>query len=481
MPQPSVPAPARAGRPRARLAGGLFLVGVGLAGCTVGPFYHRPEIAAPAAWRDAADAGSPAAPVAWPARDWWRGFKSPPLEDLIARAERANDDLGAALARVTEADAEVRVAGAPLLPAIDANGSGARQHQVVPGLGPNPVSANSFAAGLSASYVLDFWGKNRAARDAARFAAAASRYDRETVRLTVLSGVATTYFGALEARDRLRLAEQNLVIAQRVLRGLTLEQSVGTATALDVAQETTAVATLSATIPPLRQQYAQSLDALAVLVGEAPEGLTLPETTLNELAEPDVQPGLPSELLARRPDVAEAEAELRAANANIVNARAAFFPTISLTAGGGYASGALGALLSPATRVYDLGLGITQPIFQGGALLGQYDYTQARYRELLADYHKTVISAFSNVEDALVALRETGEQLARQREATTSAERAFALSQSQFRAGIINILTLLNTQTAMFSAEDALLQVKDLRLQALINLYTALGGGWTTA
>jgi NodT family efflux transporter outer membrane factor (OMF) lipoprotein len=209
--------------------------------------------------------------------------------------------------------------------------------------------------------------------------------------------------------------------------------------------------------------------------------VTLPEGTLNDLAEPDVRPGLPSELLARRPDVAEAEATLKAANADIAGARAAFFPTISLTAAGGYASGALGALVSPATRVYDIGAGLTQPIFEGGALVGQYSYTKARYRELLADYHKTVLTAFSNVEDALIALRETGDQLQRQQEATTSAQRAFDLSQTQFRAGTINILTLLNTQAALFSTEDALLQVKYLRLQALINLFTALGGGWTIA
>jgi NodT family efflux transporter outer membrane factor (OMF) lipoprotein len=190
---------------------------------------------------------------------------------------------------------------------------------------------------------------------------------------------------------------------------------------------------------------------------------------------------LPSELLARRPDVAEAEAQLRAANANIVEARAAFFPSISLTADGGYASAALGALVSPATRVYDLGVGVTQPIFQGGALLGQYRYTQARYRELLSDYHKAVLTAFSNAEDALIALRETGDQLQRQQEAASSARRAFELSQAQFKAGTINILTLLNTETALFSTEDALLQVKYLRLQALVNLFSALGGGWTKA
>jgi NodT family efflux transporter outer membrane factor (OMF) lipoprotein len=448
-----------------------------LLGCSLGPRYRHPDTPVPAAWRTTADPGA----AQWPATQWWRGFRSPPLEALINGAEQANDDLGAAVARVAEADAQVRIAGAPLLPSLDATGAGARQHQVVAGLGPTPVNANVFSAEFSASYVLDFWGKNRAALNAARFTAQASRYDRETIRITVLASVASSYFQALEARDRLAVAERNLGIAQRVLRGLSFERTVGTATALDVAQQATTVATLSASIPPLREQLGQTLDALGVLVGQPPETLELAPATLNDLAEPEVSPGLPSELLARRPDVAEAEAALQAANANIAAARAAFFPNISLTASGGYASGALGALVSPATRVYDVGASVTQAIFQGGALLGQYGYTKARYRELLADYHKAVITAFSNVEDALIALKETGDQLQRQQEAATSARRAFELSQTQFKAGTINILTLLNTETALFSTEDALLQVKYLRLQALVNLFSALGGGWTKA
>jgi NodT family efflux transporter outer membrane factor (OMF) lipoprotein len=400
---------------------------------------------------------------------------------LILEAERANDDLAAAVARVAQADAEVRIAGAALLPALNADGAATRQRQIVAGLGPEPITGNAFTAAFSASYALDFWGKNRAALNAARYTAEASRYDRDTIRLTVLTSVATTYFQAIEARDRLNVAESNLVLGQRVLRGLTLEQTVGTATALDVAQQATTVATLSATIPPLRQQLGQSLDALAVLVGQAPEALDLPLNTLNELSEPDVVPGLPSELLARRPDVAEAEAQLKAANADIAVARAAFFPSIQLTAGGGYASGALASLINPGGRVWDMSAAVTQPIFQGGALRGQYAYSKARYRELVADYHKTVISALGNVEDALVALEQTGDQLQRQQEAAFSARRAFELSQAQFKAGTINILTLLNTQTALFTTEDSLLQVKFLRLQALINLFSALGGGWTAA
>ena len=193
---------------------------------------------------------------------------------------------------------------------------------------------------------------------------------------------------------------------------------------------------------------------------------------------PPVRPGLPSELLARRPDVAEAEAQLIAANANIAAARAAFFPSITLTASGGYESAALANLLTPANRVWSLGAGVMQPIFQGGALVGQYQLARGHYEELLADYHKAVISALANVEDALVAVGQTREQVERQQQATLTAQRAYEFANKQMRAGTINVLTLLNTETALFSARDALAQAKYAHLQALVSLYQALGGGW---
>jgi outer membrane protein TolC len=183
-------------------------------------------------------------------------------------------------------------------------------------------------------------------------------------------------------------------------------------------------------------------------------------------------------LLARRPDVAEAEEQLVSANANIAAARAAFFPSFDLTASGGYESTALGALLSPATRVWALSASVSQTIFDHGALSGQYQYSRARYDELLSDYHKTVLTALGNVEDGLVAVQQTAEQELRQQDATDKARRAFEFAQLQFQAGTTNVLTMLNTETALFSAQDALVQGKFAHMQALLNLYQALGGGW---
>jgi NodT family efflux transporter outer membrane factor (OMF) lipoprotein len=341
-----------------------------------------------------------------------------------------------------------------------------------------PVTFNQFGVQASASYQLDFWGKNRAAFNAARFTATATRYDRATVELTVMTSVAITYFQAIELHDRLNVAEQDLSTAQTILKDLTFEATVGTANALDVAQQATTVAVINASIPPLRQQLRQTLDALAILVGRMPQELEAPGGTLSDLSEPVVGPGLPSELLARRPDVAAAEAQLMAANANIQVARAAFFPSIDLTAGGGFVSSALSGLISPGNQVFSLTGTVAQNIFQGGALVGGYRLNKGRYDELLSNYHKSVISAFSNVEDALVATEQTAEQYRRQQDAVTKARRAYEITEIQLHAGTVNALTVLNTQSALFSAEDALVQVRFAHLQALVQLFNALGGGW---
>ncbi len=405
----------------------------------------------------------------------------------MSQAQAANDDIAAAIARIREADAQARIAGAPLLPSLELDGDGTRQRAMQTTLSPagrlvsQPGTFNTFTTGLSASYEIDFWGKNRALHNAAQMAAMASRYDRATVELTVMQSVASTYFQALELRDRLKVAHDNVASARDTLKGLQLEAQVGTVTALDVAQQETTVATLEAAIPPLNQQFGQTLDALAILVGKQPEAVDVTSGTLADLAVPPVTPGMPSELLARRPDVAQAEAQLIAANANIAAARAAFFPTINLTADGGFASAALSTLFNPVSRVWSATAGVTQPIFEGGALVGQYQLNKGRYDELVADYHKAVISAFGNVEDALVSVQQTAEQLQRQQEAVATARHAYELTQAQFHAGTINILIVLGTETALFTAEDTLVQVKYSHLNSLVALFSALGGGWQRA
>jgi outer membrane protein, multidrug efflux system len=444
---------------------------VALAGCSVGPAYKRPDIALPAQWRDAGNGTS----GVWPSAEWWHGFGSARLDELIAEAERSNDDLGVAIARVQEADAQARIAGAPLLPSLDLTADATRERVQINGV---KGTINVFNPALTASYELDFWGKNRASRAAARATANASRFDRETVALTVVSSVATTYFQTLEFRDRLAVAEENLANGRMILQGLQLEETAGIVTGLDVAQQETTVALLQAAIPPLQQQFRQAVNALAVLLGRTPESIDVDTGTLNALTIPQVVDGLPSQLLARRPDVAESEQQLIAANADITVARAALFPSIQLTASGGYTSAALTSLINPAARVWELSAGLTQPIFHGGALRGQVAFSNARYAELLSTYHKTVISALGNVENALIAAQQTKEQQARQQEAVERARRAFQFAQTQMSAGTVNVLAVLNTENALFSAQDELVQIQYLHLQSLVDLFTALGGGW---
>jgi outer membrane protein, multidrug efflux system len=474
----------------------VFLLALALTACYVGPRYKRPETPQVPQWKQSsgdestapadenaaktsAESLAPPAPNAagvWPATEWWHGFGSAQLDQLIKDAQLNNDDLKGAAARVEEADAQARIAGAPLLPAIALEGDATRQRAQVSGLGPQTF--NSFSPVVTASYQLDFWGKNRAARYAALAAARASRFDQQTVALTLVSSVATTYFQALELRDRIKVARQNVANSEKVLQGLKMQRDAGIATGLDVAQQETTVALLHASIPPLVQQLRQDVFALAVLLGKTPESIDVDDGTLASLTLPAVVEGMPSELLARRPDVASAEQQLVEANANIGVARAALFPSIQLTADGGYASSQLANLFIPGSRIWSVSAGLTQPIFQGGALRGQLTFSKARYTELLTTYHKTLLTAFSNVEGALVATQQIAEQERRQQDAVEKAQRAYQFAQTQMSAGTVNILTVLNTENALFSAQDELVQVQYLRLQAIVNLYTALGGGW---
>ena len=235
------------------------------AACSVGPEYRHPAADFPAGWNDSQGK------TLWPTTTWWYGFSSPELNRLIAKAQQGNFDIAAAVARVQEADAQARIAGAPLLPSVGVGGNAVRERTVSAGTSSNGQTYNQFAPGLAASYELDFWGKNRAAAEAAQATASASRYNRATIELTTMTAVGTEYFLALELQDRLGIAQENLDNAESTLKGLRSEMEAGTETSLDVAQQDVVVATLSAAVPPLRQQLRQTIDALAILTGQAPE------------------------------------------------------------------------------------------------------------------------------------------------------------------------------------------------------------------
>jgi NodT family efflux transporter outer membrane factor (OMF) lipoprotein len=331
---------------------------------------------------------------------------------------------------------------------------------------------------LNASYTLDFWGHNRALIRAAEYLATGSRFDREVIALSTLVTVADTYFLVLEGQDRLRIAKENLKSTEDILKIVQDRLSNGTAAALDVAQQASLVAIQRAAIPPLVEQIQQNIAALALLVGRAPAGLTVMGGSMYKLTLPRVTPGLPSELLERRPDIREAEAKLASADANVDAARTAFFPTIQLTGQAGFASLMLKTLFGPGAALYTVAASLTQPIFDGGTLLGQLDLQLGTREELLQNYRKSVISAFTDVERALVAVQQTTLQEALQRVAVAESRRAFDLSAEKLHQGTIDLTTLLSVEETLFLQQDTLVQVRFARLQALVSLFQALGGGW---
>ncbi|WP_460449324.1 efflux transporter outer membrane subunit [Alsobacter sp. SYSU BS001988] len=411
---------------------------------------------------------------------WWRAFRSPELTRIMEAVETDNFDIGAAAYRIVQADAQARIAGAALLPTLDGAANASRIRSAGSG-GGRGTERNLFATSLSASYEIDFWGKNRAALTAAQNAAQASRFDRDTVALSTLATTATTYFNLLGAQDRLRIARDNLASASRVLALIRERVAVGTATSLDEAQQATVVAQLRAAIPPLEQQIEQDASTLAVLLGRAPERVAIKGGGVARVAFPRIDPGLPSELLARRPDVRSAEEQLAAASADVTVARAQFYPSIQLTGQGGFESLALKSLFGPGAGFYTLAAGLAQPIFSGGRLEGQLQQAQGRQSELLELYRKSIVSAFADVERALVAVRQLARQEQLEAQAVESSRKAYQISEQRLREGTVDIVTVLNTQSSLFQSLDALAQVRIARLQAIVALYQALGGGWDLA
>jgi len=439
---------------------------------TLGGCLHKelsdPALDIPLTYRAAR--GKPHA--ALPKLDWWRSFRSPELTALIEEAQIGNLDIAAAVARIIQADAQARIAGAPLLPLIDFDASATRAR--APG-GPDRATLR---VALNASYEIDFWGKNRATLRAAEELAVASRYDREVVALSTLAAVANQYFVVLASQDRLRIAQDNLRAAVRVLDAIKQRREVGTASELDVAQQESVVATQRAVLPTLEQLVLQNKNTLAVLIGRAPEYANIRGGSLSRLPLPQVTPGLPSELLTQRPDIREAEAQLASSDANVYAARAAFLPSIQLTGQGGFASNALKNLFSPQAAFYSVAASLTQPIFDGFRLKGLLNQAQGRQEELLQHYRQSVIAAFADVENALVAVQQMAERERRQREVVESSRRAFDLSETRLREGTIDLVTLLNTQATLFQAQDTLAIVRLARFQATVSLFQALGGGW---
>ncbi len=467
---------------------GALLLACALAACGVGPTYHRPKLDIPTAYT----APQPVPAPTPPPPDWWRGFGAPDLNRLIALAEQGSPDIQAAIARVVQADQATRVAGSPLLPGITGTATQSYQRtgnssssSLLAGLPagftlnePHYTETRTYSAELNASYEVDFWGMNRDAFRAAQAASLASRYDQQTVRLTTLSAIATTYFQALSYRERLAIAQHNLTAAAHILDAYRAELQYGTADALDVSQQEALVAGYRAQLPAFESDYRQQVIALAILVGIPPERITLGPARLLDLKLPPVTPGIPADILRRRPDVANAEAQLVSQNQTVRQDFANFFPSLTLTASGGVSSLALSTITGPGTVVASLISQLTQTIFDNGLKSGTLGEAKGRYRELAADYVKAVLQALSDVETALTQQSFDANQESLESEAVRTAQRSADIVRAQLQVGTVNIVTVLNTETTLFNDQDTLAQVRLSRFLALVSLYKALGGGW---
>jgi NodT family efflux transporter outer membrane factor (OMF) lipoprotein len=422
----------------------------------------------------------------WPTKDWWHGFGSTELDGLISDAEKNNLDIAVAAADVLEAQAQANIQRSALFPSITLDSTATRQQSPASRISSGGVTVaspastyNSFGIAANASYALDFWGLARDNLRAADESLRSSRYNQEVVALTTVSGVGTTYLDVLALREEVTLTQQNVEDSERVLKVTQAKLKYGVDSELDLATEEAVVEQQKANIPVLQEQEHEALLALAILLGRPPEGFDVAAKNLNGIQSPLVAPGLPSELLRRRPDVAEAEANLASAHANVDAARAAFFPAVSLTGGAGTESGVVGTLFHASTFEWSAGASALQTLFDAGKLFAQSDLAKAQQLSLVATYRKTVISAFSNVETSLGQVSNYAtEQEALEREVKAAAN-AFRISELQYREGIVDITSVIQNQQTLFAAQNALVQARLARAQAVIGLYQSLGGGWS--
>ncbi|WP_050491932.1 efflux transporter outer membrane subunit, partial [Pseudomonas putida] len=415
---------------------------------------------------------------------WWQSFGSPQLSRLVDQARDDSHDLKAAIARVHQAREDLRIAGAGLWPSVDASVDAYRQ-RLLRGQGYSEQDTSNskrtyhyFNTALTVSYETDFWGGKAAARNSARFAFEASQHDRDTLELSLLGSVADSYLQAIAAREQVRIAGLNLDNAEQVLAVARTRFQAGSATALELAQQQRVVAGQQRQLPLYRQQANEALVTLATLLGQPVQALHLEEQPFDRLIGPSIAAGVPSQLLTRRPDIASAEARLAAAQADIQVARAALFPQLSLTAS--LATGDAQAANLLRNPVFNLGAGLTAPIFNHGRLQAERDKTVARQQELLETYRGVIVTSFGEVEKALNSIDGLDRQAAWQRDELEQAQRAFDLAENRYRAGAEDLLSVLEAQRTLFDAQNERVQLRRDRLQASVALYKALGGGWRT-
>jgi NodT family efflux transporter outer membrane factor (OMF) lipoprotein len=421
----------------------------------------------------------PIAPQAqvWPKPDWWQGFGSPDLTALVIQAQQDNRDLAAAAARVMQAEAQSTIQRSQLFPQI-----GGQADHINSGCSGQACQqfgrAKAFGLSFNASYELDFWGLARDNLRAADEQLKSARFAQQSVALSVTANVANQYFNVLAIRRRIAIDNEYIAAINNILEVIKVKVTAGAASHLDLAREQAQVEAVQAQLPGLETAEKQALFSLAVLLGKPPESFEIKSVGIESILAPQVGAGLPSELLLRRPDIAQAEAQLASAHANVDAARAAFLPQISLTGSGGFVSTAIGTLLQGSNFGYSYGASLLQTIFDGGRLAGQKDLAEGVQKEFIANYQSAALNAYADVENALIQVANTARAQEHLKGEVAAADEAFAISQLQYRQGATDLLNVLQAQQQLFSAQDQLVQVTLANRQAAVHLYEALGGGW---
>ena len=455
----------------------LLTLGLLLSGCMLGPNYKRPPIDTPGVYRG--ESRSPfASSESLGDEKWWDVFQDPVLQQLIRTALQQNYDVRIAASRVLQAQAQLGITRADQFPTVSAGAQAFSER--------NPKISSSFPSyeakagevDLSVVWNLDFWGRYRRQTEAARAHLLASQWGHRTVLASIVSSVATAYFTLRELDLALDLSKQTLAARQNSLQLTTVLAKNGSASALDVRESEQLVYTAAETIPDLERLISQQENLLSILLGDNPGPVPRGHSLGEQPNPPSIPVGLPSELLERRPDIREAEATLVAANAEIGVAKAAFFPAISLTGTAGYESYALNNLFSRSQRMWNGAGSLTQPIFAAGALRSGLRLAEAQEQEMLLTYQQTIMNAFQQVSNSLVAYQKFREFREQQELLTAAAKDTDRLSKLLYRDGGTSYMQVLTSETNDFSAELNLAQAQLNERLALVQLYNALGGGW---
>jgi multidrug efflux system outer membrane protein len=453
---------------RTLLASLLALV---LGGCMIGPDYVRPPADAPAAWRlserDARDLANTA---------WWEQFGDPVLNDLVDTALRENKDLMIATARIEEFAGNYGFVRSALFPQVGAGYEVAKQKDSVSS-GGSGSSYNSYSAALSASWEIDIWGRIRRQTEAANAQLLASEEGRRAVILSLVGSISGAYINLRDLDRQLEIAKATAKSRGDSYEIFKLRFQGGIISVLELSQNRSQYEEALATIPPLEKAIAQQENGLSVLLGRNP-GPIARGKDIDQLLLPAVPAGLPSELLERRPDLRRAEQNLVAANAQIGAARAAYFPTISLTGLLGFVSPSLSNLFEGQSKTWQYGAPITMPIFTAGAIAGQVQAAEAVRQQALFGYQKAIQGAFREVNDALVDQDRTREQLATQKRQVEALQQYASTARLRYENGYTSYIEVLDAERSLFNAQLQYTQTQQAQLQAMINLYLAMGGGW---